>query len=131
MKFCLHVAKSTSGIIFIQFLSEGCHYKMITERKIKQVISLIVDKFKPEKIILFGSCAKGRLSADSDIDLLVIPKGNCISNRELAVKIHSSLWGMKVPVDIKVKTKAQFDKEKGKFWTISHSAFKEGKVIYG
>jgi hypothetical protein len=61
----------------------------------------------------------------------VVPKEKCASNRDLAVKIHSSLWGMKVPVDIMVKTKSQFEKEKEKFWTISYSAAKEGKVIYG
>ena len=118
-------------IILTDVLTEGNYSKMITERKIKKVISLIADKFKPEKIILFGSCARGGVNVDSDIDLLVIPKGKCASNRDLAVKIHSSLWGMKVPVDIIVKTKSQFEKEKEKFWTISHSAAKEGKVIYG
>jgi len=104
---------------------------MITDRKIKKITSMIVGKFKPEKIILFGSCANGRVKTDSDIDLLVIAEGDRISNRELAVKMHSSLWGMKVPVDIIVKSKSQFEKDKKCFWTISYSAAKEGRIIYG
>lgn len=104
---------------------------MITDRKIKTIASLIGKKFKPEKIILFGSCANGRQRADSDVDLLVIAGRNHVSNRELAVKMHSSLWGLKVPVDIIVKSRLQFEKDKKSLWTISHSAAKDGKVIYG
>lgn len=104
---------------------------MITENKIRHVASLISSKFKPKKIILFGSCAKGKITKDSDIDLLVIKKGESGSNRELAVKMHSSLWGQKVPVDIIVKSESQFEKDKKYFWSVSYAAAKEGRVIYG
>jgi predicted nucleotidyltransferase len=48
-----------------------------TRRKIgksvlNEIIRRIVDVAKPEKIILFGSAARGEMRPDSDIDLLVI-----------------------------------------------------------
>lgn len=46
----------------------------ITFKKIKKTADLIAQKYKPEKIILFGSFARGKPTEDSDIDLLIIKK---------------------------------------------------------
>jgi predicted nucleotidyltransferase len=32
----------------------------------------IVRSFRPERIVLFGSCARGDTNSDSDVDLLVV-----------------------------------------------------------
>ena len=40
--------------------------------QIQKIVQQIVDKFHPEKVILFGSHAYGEPSKDSDVDLLVI-----------------------------------------------------------
>ena len=49
---------------------------MTSDEKIKEIISKIADKIEkqycPEKIILFGSHARGSADHDSDIDLLII-----------------------------------------------------------
>lgn len=45
---------------------------MVTESQIQAVVSQIVEKFHPEKIILFGSYAEGNAREDSDVDLLVV-----------------------------------------------------------
>lgn len=42
------------------------------QKELKKISKQIIEKYKPEKIILFGSLAKGRLREGSDIDLLVI-----------------------------------------------------------
>jgi predicted nucleotidyltransferase len=44
----------------------------IKRRKIKRVCAQIARLFKPERIVLFGSYAYGRPTADSDVDLLVV-----------------------------------------------------------
>jgi uncharacterized protein len=45
---------------------------MIDERTIQIFTDRIVEEFRPEKIILFGSLAYGRQNENSDVDLLVI-----------------------------------------------------------
>lgn len=45
---------------------------MTREKTIQGMVRTIVSRFNPEKIILFGSSAKGEGGADSDIDLLVV-----------------------------------------------------------
>jgi len=45
----------------------------IPNRKgIEAVVDQIVERFRPRKVILFGSYADGTLSEDSDVDLLVL-----------------------------------------------------------
>jgi len=39
---------------------------------IRAVVRQLVDSFQPERVILFGSWARGQATADSDVDLLVI-----------------------------------------------------------
>jgi predicted nucleotidyltransferase len=39
---------------------------------IKEIARTLRDKYKPEKIILFGSCVAGRVTKNSDIDMLII-----------------------------------------------------------
>ena len=45
-----------------------------TKTELDEIVRRVVDGYQPEKIILFGSYAYGRPSADSDLDLLIIKK---------------------------------------------------------
>jgi len=42
------------------------------QKTIRKIVDILIDKYHPIKIILFGSYAYGTPSADSDIDLLII-----------------------------------------------------------
>ena len=44
----------------------------IPERVIRAMARLIAEQFKPQKIILFGSYARGNPHPESDVDMLVI-----------------------------------------------------------
>lgn len=45
---------------------------MIGPEQIAEIIDCIVQELAPEKIILFGSHARGEAREDSDVDLLVV-----------------------------------------------------------
>lgn len=45
-----------------------------TKTELNKIVRQVVDAYRPEKIILFGSYAYGRPRADSDLDLLIIKK---------------------------------------------------------
>lgn len=42
------------------------------ERELKRILKIIVEKYQPEKIILFGSLANNNIHEGSDIDLIII-----------------------------------------------------------
>ena len=68
---------------------------------IKRFARQIADKFRPDKIILFGSYAYGTPHADSDVDILVImPARNQI---DMAVRISLAI-DPPFPLDIIVRT---------------------------
>jgi len=74
---------------------------MVDLTKINEIAQRIASKFNPEKIILFGSYAKGTPDNGSDIDLLIIQDTNLpIHKRGLDIRL--SLIGTKMPFDILV-----------------------------
>ncbi len=58
----------------------------IAER-LRKVLELIVERYQPEKIILFGSYAYGTPHRDSDVDLLIVKQSEASRyERGLAVR---------------------------------------------
>jgi len=46
----------------------------VDENLVREIVHRIVSVTKPERIILFGSASTGRMTKDSDIDLLVLKR---------------------------------------------------------
>jgi predicted nucleotidyltransferase len=44
----------------------------VTSKDIREIVQQIVERFRPQKVILFGSYAQGKPTPDSDVDLLVV-----------------------------------------------------------
>jgi predicted nucleotidyltransferase len=44
----------------------------VTLQAIREIVQQIVERFRPQKVILFGSYAQGKPTPDSDVDLLVV-----------------------------------------------------------
>lgn len=100
----------------------------ITFKKIKKTADLIAQKYKPEKIILFGSFARGKPSSDSDVDLFIIKKAK--NTRELARKIDGSIFPRPFPIDLIVYKPSQVKKRKKMGDFFINDILKKGKVLY-
>lgn len=103
---------------------------MYDNKVIEQVINAILQVIIPDKIILFGSRARGEATADSDYDILVIKSG--IEN-ELRIEqsIYRKLFNVNASVDIIVKTPESIERSKDKIGSFIKYALAEGQVIYG
>jgi predicted nucleotidyltransferase len=99
------------------------------EAAIKEMVRRIVEKFNPEKIILFGSHARGDATPDSDVDLLVVMPVDG-SRRKTATDIDLSLWGLRLPVDIMIATPREMQRYADLPGTIIRPALREGKVLH-
>lgn len=93
------------------------------------MVRRIVREFDPERIILFGSHARGDAGPDSDVDLLVVMpvKGD---KRKKQVEIRVVLHDVGIPKDIIVTTPEDFAWRKDVVGTIEYPAVREGKVLY-
>jgi uncharacterized protein len=104
--------------------------KMTSSKKqIEEMVRRIVAKFDPEKIILFGSHARGEAGPDSDADLLVVMRYTG-SRREQATEIDLALWGIDLAADVLVFSPEEIEKYRNIVGTIIRPALKEGKVVY-
>ena len=100
-----------------------------TEAKIARMVRRIVSQFRPERIILFGSHARGEGGPDSDVDLLVVMPVEG-SKREKRIAIGVALSDFGVPLDIVLSTPEEVEKRQRIPGTIERPAMLEGKVLY-
>ncbi len=96
---------------------------------LEEIVRRIVEVAHPDRIILFGSAARGELGPDSDLDLLVVKRG--IDHRgRLAEQIYMKLGGVGVGVDIVVATPEDVEYLKDRVGSIIKPALREGREIY-
>ncbi len=103
-------------------------------RKLKQevldeIVRRVVEIAQPDRIILFGSAARGETGPNSDVDLLVVKSG--VQHRgRLAQQIHLNFFGLGVPVDVIVVTPEDIERYRDSVATIIRPALEQGKEIY-
>ena len=96
---------------------------------IDTMVEQVVEQFAPDKIVLFGSCARNTAGPDSDADLLIIMPVEG-SKRQQAAAIYTALMDVGMPKDIVVVTPQEVDRYSNVVGSIIHSALAEGKVLY-
>ncbi len=102
---------------------------MISDEVLLKVKERLVEGFHPEKIILFGSQARGTADKRSDIDILVVCpiKGK---RRHLMLEMDRALCGLGLARDIMILTPKEFELDRHIPGTIARPAWKEGRVLY-
>jgi predicted nucleotidyltransferase len=103
--------------------------KTITNEILQQIIRRIVDVAHPERIIMFGSSARGEMRNDSDVDLLVIKDGD-FDYYNLLGEIYMNLFGVGIGVDVIIATSEQVEKYKNINYLVIAPAIREGKEVY-
>ena len=102
---------------------------MTTAELISVMVDRIVEQFQPNRIILFGSQARGDTNYSSDVDLMVVLEH--ISNKhKTAVDIRRSLRDVPISKDIIVITPKEVEYYGDVIGTLAYEALQEGKVMY-
>lgn len=100
------------------------------QSKIDSITSQLVEKYKPEKIILFGSAARGDATLDSDVDFLIIKKDTPYKGRDRIMEV-SQLIDRDIPADFLVYRPDEFEKRLAMGDPFLEMIITEGKVLYG
>jgi predicted nucleotidyltransferase len=104
--------------------------QQLTPDLIAYIVEKIVRGVAPERIILFGSRARGEASATSDLDIFVIQDGRQ-TNREVRRQIEAMLWGRRFSMDLIVRRPEEVARnlaDHNPFYT--QDIFGDGKVLY-
>jgi len=100
----------------------------LSEKALAEIIRRVVAIASPEKVILFGSAARGEMGPDSDIDLLVVKRG--VHRARVAGEIYMGLLGIGQAVDVVVVHLEDIERYRESPALIIGSALREGKVVY-
>jgi predicted nucleotidyltransferase len=96
---------------------------------LQEITHRIRETTTPERIVLFGSYARGDPGPDSDLDLLVIVRG-VQHTRQESTRIRRALRGLLVPIDVIVATPEQIERYRDSIGLVYGPALREGKVLY-
>jgi predicted nucleotidyltransferase len=110
--------------------TQGMTMNIDFEKEIGSITAQIIEKYKPEKIILFGSAVNGKLGSDSDVDLLIIKKDTPLYGAD-RIRELSRIINRNIPVDFLVYRPEEFQKRLEMGDPFLKAVLKEGKVLYG
>ena len=102
---------------------------MITEADLRQAVDALVARFRPDRVILFGSNARGTADVRSDVDLLVVCPVQG-SRRALQVAMDRTLRACRFARDIVILTREEFERDRHIPGTVARPAWLEGRVLY-
>jgi len=102
---------------------------MVSMRQIEEFGQRIGREFGAERVILFGSYARGMVTADSDIDLLVVAETS-LSPLKRYGAVRRLLADVPSSFDIIVKTPEEYVRWRSVVNNIVYFADKYGKVLY-
>ena len=103
--------------------------KVLTEGTLQEIIRRVVEVAHPERIILFGSAARGEMDSNSDVDLLVVKSGE-YDYRHLVGDIYMNLHGVGQAVDVILVTPEQLEQYRDVHCLVIKPALREGKEVY-
>lgn len=93
------------------------------------MVRRIVERFRPVRVILFGSQARGEAGPWSDVDLLVVLE-EVANKRQSMVEILRALGDLPVCKDVLVTTPEEISRRGHVVGDVLRSALREGNVVY-
>ncbi len=93
-----------------------------------EIIRRVVEVAEPEKIILFGSAARGEMNRHSDVDLLIVKE--CARPLDLMGEIYMNLHRVGAAVDAIVVTPQAVERYKDSHALVIKPALREGRIVY-
>ncbi|MBM4394521.1 MAG: nucleotidyltransferase domain-containing protein [Deltaproteobacteria bacterium] len=94
-----------------------------------EIVRRIVAVADPDRVVLFGSRARGDASPDSDRDFLVV-KAGVPHRRKLAQDIYLGLLGVPAAVEVMVFRPEDLEAERDCPWSVVPLAMSEGKLVH-
>ncbi|HYY31478.1 MAG TPA: nucleotidyltransferase domain-containing protein [Chthoniobacterales bacterium] len=73
-------------------------------------VGRLIERSHPKQIILFGSCAQGKITEDSDLDVLIVAGDEIENTRRESVRLRGALKEIEIPIDIVVVRQSTFQK---------------------
>ena len=103
-----------------------------TDPTLDKIVDIIVRTVSPEKVILFGSRARGDNTADSDYDILILSDSN-ENERKITTKVYKQLYEehLNKEIDLIAASTEKMNRNLDTNGFIYKNINDEGVVLYG
>jgi predicted nucleotidyltransferase len=101
----------------------------VDKNVLEEIVRRLIAAVDPDRIILFGSHARGDARADSDVDLLIVKDTDEPSYRR-AIPAYRALSGLGVAKDIIWRTPAEMEDWANVPTYVTTRALREGRILY-
>ena len=100
------------------------------ERFLQEIVQSMIETAEPDRIVLFGSGARGEMTPESDLDFLIV-KADC-STTTTGARIRERLpWNSSMPItDIFVVQPEDIEEYGHEAGSVIGKALQEGRVLY-
>ncbi|HEX9735800.1 MAG TPA: nucleotidyltransferase domain-containing protein [Thermoanaerobaculia bacterium] len=95
-----------------------------------EIVGRLTRDLDPEHVYLFGSRARGDSESDSDYDILIVVTDSDLPGYARDRIALRALRGLRVPVDVIVLTREEFDRKRGVACSLPATVEREGKLLY-
>lgn len=101
----------------------------VTSERMQRVVDTIVRAVRPDKILVFGSCAHRAMKWDSDLDLF-IEMDTDLPFPDRALAIRNLFDEVPCPLDVIVHTPEEVACWRDVPSSFVHKIFAEGRIVY-
>lgn len=102
----------------------------VSREIIQEMVDLIVEHFHPEKVILFGSYARGDENKNSDVDLMILLNQTPPEGKRSVPILRLLFEYFSEPIDVVVQTTTGFECWREILGSLAHRVVQEGIVLY-
>jgi predicted nucleotidyltransferase len=102
---------------------------MLSQEEIEEIVSKIVATYGPDKILVFGSYAKGNPTDRSDLDLLVI-KDSELPQQLRGQNVRRLFYGSPVPIELQFYSTEEIEDQTRQQFSFLSRIVKSGKELY-
>ena len=101
-----------------------------SDAALSEVVRRLVEAYRPERIYLFGSVARGDAGPDSDYDIMVVMPDDAPPELLRSRAAYVALWGTGVASDVLVWTASQFDSPLHLAASLPATVIREGRLLH-
>lgn len=102
----------------------------IKDPKLAEIVKRLVEAYRPLRVYLFGSHARGEARADSDYDLLLVVPDDSSADRRRSRLAYQVLRGTGVAADVIVWMRGSFEERLRVPASLPSTVEREGKQLY-
>jgi len=111
---------------------DGIVFKTPTadDAALSEVVRRLVEAYRPVRIYLFGSVARGDAGPDSDYDLLVVVPDDASAARRRSRLAYEALRGTGTAADVLVCTTSYFEDRRSLQASLPGTVLREGRLLH-